>query len=144
MAKTHFKFCHRLRVRWAETDPQGIVFNGHYLTYCDVAITEYWRAIGYPYPSTIERLGVDLFVVKSTLEYRSPARYDDEIDVYVRTGRIGNSSMQMLVKMYRGEEHLVSGEIIYVSANAETRKPQTVPEELRKAIGALEDSPAHP
>jgi len=45
---------------------------------------------------------VDLFVVKSTLEYRSPARYDNEIDVYVRTGRIGNSSMQMLVKMYRG------------------------------------------
>jgi len=89
-------------------------------------------------------LGVDLFVVKSTLEYRSPARYDNEIDVYVRTGRIGNSSMQMLVKMYRGEEPLVSGEIIYVKANDATRNPQSVPEELRKAIGALEGSPAHP
>lgn len=50
----------------------------------------------------------------------------------------------MLVKMYRGEEPLVSGEIIYVKANDATRNPQSVPEELRKAIGALEGSPAHP
>ncbi|WP_276955193.1 acyl-CoA thioesterase [Allomeiothermus silvanus] len=102
------------------------------------------RAIGYPYSSTIERLGVDLFVMKSTLEYHPPARYNSEIRVYVHTGKIGNSSTQMLVKMYRGEEPLVSGEIIYVKANDATRNPQSVPEELRKAIGALEGSPAHP
>ena len=41
-------------MRWAETDLQGIVFNGHYLTYFDVAITEYWRAIGKPYPASFE------------------------------------------------------------------------------------------
>ena len=41
-----FSFFHPLRVRWAEVDPQSIVFNGHYLTYADVAITEYFRALG--------------------------------------------------------------------------------------------------
>lgn len=41
---SHYNFHYPLRVRWAEVDRQGIVFNGHYLTYFDVGITEYWRA----------------------------------------------------------------------------------------------------
>ena len=46
MAYAEFRHRHALRVRWAEVDMQGVVFNGHYLTYCDVCVTEYWRAIG--------------------------------------------------------------------------------------------------
>ena len=61
MEREHFGLRERLRVRWAETDMQGIVFNGHYLTYFDVAITEYWRAIGMPYPAAFAGTGVDLF-----------------------------------------------------------------------------------
>nr|WP_243454845.1 thioesterase family protein [Meiothermus sp. CFH 77666] len=124
-----------MRVRWAEADPQGIVFNGHYLTYFDVGITEYWRALGIPYPSTVERYGVDLFVVKATVEYHAPARYDDELDIGVRVGRIGNSSMQFVLGIFRGEAHLISGEVIYVAADAQTRKPQTVPPALRELLG---------
>lgn len=133
--RSDFSFFQRLRVRWAETDPQGIVFNGHYLTYFDVGITEYWRALGIPYPSTIERFGVDLFVVKATVEYHAPARYDDELDIGVRVGRIGNSSMQFVLGIFRGKEHLISGEVIYVAADAQTRKPQTVPQALRELLG---------
>ncbi|GIW33471.1 thioesterase family protein [Meiothermus sp.] len=135
MNRSDFSFFHRLRVRWAETDPQGIVFNGHYLTYFDVGITEYWRALGIPYPSTIGRFGVDLFVVKATVEYHAPARYDDELDIGVRVGRIGNSSMQFVLGIFRGEEHLISGEVIYVAADAQTRKPQTVPQAMRELLG---------
>ncbi|MBO1435965.1 thioesterase family protein [Meiothermus sp. CFH 77666] len=135
MNRCDFSFFHRLRVRWAEADPQGIVFNGHYLTYFDVGITEYWRALGIPYPSTVERYGVDLFVVKATVEYHAPARYDDELDIGVRVGRIGNSSMQFVLGIFRGEAHLISGEVIYVAADAQTRKPQTVPPALRELLG---------
>ena len=71
-----FRLREQLRVRWAETDLQGIVFNGHYLTYFDVAITEYWRAIGLPYPAAFAGIGVDVFAGKSTVEYLAPARYD--------------------------------------------------------------------
>ncbi|MCX7601960.1 MAG: acyl-CoA thioesterase [Meiothermus sp.] len=134
MNRSDFSFFHRLRVRWAETDPQGIVFNGHYLTYFDVGITEYWRALGIPYPSTVERFGVDLFVVKASVEYHAPAYYDDELDIGVRIGRIGNSSMQFVLGIFRGEAHLISGEVIYVAANAQTRKPQTVPQALRELL----------
>ena len=74
-----FRLREQLRVRWAETDLQGIVFNGHYLTYFDVAITEYWRAIGLPYPAAFAGIGVDVFAVKSTVEYLAPARFDEVI-----------------------------------------------------------------
>src|SRR3954468_23139389 len=76
-----FRFSHGLRVRWAEVDRQGIVFNGHYFTYFDVAITEYWRAIGYPYPDALLAAGSDTFVVKTSIEYHAPAHYDDMLDV---------------------------------------------------------------
>lgn len=135
MQPSDFSFFHRLRVRWAETDPQGIVFNGHYLTYFDVAITEYWRAIGIPYPSTVERFGLDLFVVKATVEYHAPAHYDDELDIGVRVGRIGNSSMQFVLGIFRGQAHLISGEVIYVAAHPQTRQPQAVPQAMRQLLG---------
>jgi len=56
---------HELRVRWAEVDMQKIVFNGHYLTYIDTAVAEYWRAIGLPYPDGyVERFGNDIYLRK--------------------------------------------------------------------------------
>lgn len=67
-----FSFFHTLRVRWAEVDPQSIVFNGHYLTYADVAITEYFRALGIRYTDDLSRDGGDFFAIKTVLEYLAP------------------------------------------------------------------------
>ena len=103
MARSDFTFAHRLRVRWAEVDRQGIVFNGHYLTYFDVGFTEYWRAIGYPYPDALLAHGSDMFMKKAALEYHAPARYDDELDVLVRVARIGRSSVHFLIEIYCGD-----------------------------------------
>jgi acyl-CoA thioester hydrolase len=138
MARSDFTFSHRLRVRWAEVDRQGIVFNGHYLTYFDVGIAEYWRAIGYPYPDALLAHGSDVFVKKAALEYYGPALYDDELDVLVRVARIGRSSMQFLIEIHRGDEHLIDGEIVYVNADPVMRKPAPVPDFLREAIGRFE------
>jgi acyl-CoA thioester hydrolase len=84
MAREDFRFFHPLRVRWAEADMQGIVFNGHYLTYFDVAFTEYWRAIGLPGPLLQAQAGQEMFARKATVEYLSPARFDDVLDIGVR------------------------------------------------------------
>ncbi|MFO1319428.1 MAG: thioesterase family protein [Burkholderiales bacterium] len=138
MARSDFRFHHRLRVRWAEVDRQGIVFNGHYLTYFDVGITEYWRAAGIPYPQGLIEHGSDLYVVKATVEYHRSAEYDDEIDVCMRVARIGRSSMQFRVEIHRGEDHLISGELVYVNADPATRRSAPVPDFLRAAIIALE------
>ncbi len=139
--RSDFAFSHPLRVRWAEVDRQGIVFNGHYLTYFDVGITEYWRAIGYPYPGALLEQGNDTFAVKATIEYKAPAQYDDLLDVMVRVGRIGRTSLQFVLQIDRGETQLVSGELIYVNADADTRKPAPVPVFLREAIARFERVP---
>ena len=138
MPRSDFTFSHSLRVRWAEVDRQGIVFNGHYLLYFDIGITEYWRAIGYPYPDALLAEGSDMFVKKASLEYHGPAHYDDLLDVLVRVARIGRTSLQFLLEIHRGETHLIEGEIIYVNADPSTRKPAPVAGFLREAMVRFE------
>jgi acyl-CoA thioester hydrolase len=133
-----FRLRERLRVRWAETDAQGIVFNGHYLTFFDVAITEYWRAVGLPYPAALEGTGIDLFAVKSTVEYLAPAHYDDLIDVGCRAARVGRSSLAFELAIWRGAQQITRGEVVYVCADPVARKSQPIPERIRQAIAAWE------
>lgn len=57
MKRQDFRCTARLRVRWAEVDIQKIVFNAHYLTYADVGMTEYWRALAMPYEAAMRSLG---------------------------------------------------------------------------------------
>ncbi len=130
-----------MRVRWAEVDPQGVVFNGNYLTYFDVAITEYWRALGHTYPAAFAAAGVDTFAVKASLEFKSPARYDDEIDVCARAARLGRTSLRFALEIHRGDVELVSGELVYVFVNTESRRPVEVPETIRVAIAHHERTP---
>jgi len=135
MARDQFTFCHRLRVRWAEVDKQGIVFNVNYFLYFDVAITEYWRAIDIDYPDgVVKAYGTDLYTVKATAEYHGSAVFDDFLDIYARTARLGRSSMQFLLEIWRGDEHLVSGELIYVNADPASKKSVPMPEALRRKM----------
>jgi acyl-CoA thioester hydrolase len=135
MAREQFTFCHTLRVRWAEVDKQGIVFNGNYFLYFDVAITEYYRAIGIDYPDGIVKaFGTDLYTVKATAEYHGSAEYDDILDIHGRIARLGRSSMQFLLEIWRGKDHLASGELIYVNADPATKKSAPLPDVLRQKI----------
>ncbi|WIT11104.1 YbgC/FadM family acyl-CoA thioesterase [Paucibacter sediminis] len=138
MNRSNFRFFERLRVRWAEIDAQQIVFNGHYLTYFDTAVGGYWRALALPYAETMQSLGGDLFVRKATLEYLGSARYDDQLEIGVRCERVGNSSMLVQCAVFRADELLVHGELIYVFADAQTQTPKPVPETLRQALTGFE------
>jgi len=136
--RADFHFFERLRVRWAEVDLQKIVFNGHYLMYFDTAVAGYWRAMALPYEQTLAYLGGDLFVRKSTVEYEASAAYDDLIDVGVRTARIGNSSLVLGCAVFRGDQLLVTGELVYVYADPATKTSLPVPQQLRDALNAFE------
>ena len=142
MQRSDFTFAHRLRVRWAEVDRQDVVFNGHYFLYFDVAVAEYWRAIGFRYPQDIvEKFGSDIFAVKASAEYHGSATYEDELDIGCRVGRIGRSSMQLVFGIWRGEEHITSGELVYVNTDLKTKRSAPWPDELRAAILAYERVP---
>ena len=138
MNRSEFRFFERLRVRWAEVDMQGIVFNGHYLMYFDTAVAGYWRALAAPYAATMEQLHGDLFVRKATLEYHASARYDELCDVGIRCQRVGNSSILFAAAVFRGDELLVSGELVYVFADPATQTSAPVPQPLRDLFSGFE------
>jgi YbgC/YbaW family acyl-CoA thioester hydrolase len=130
--RSEFRCLDRLRVRWSEVDLQKIVFNGHYLMYFDTAVAAYWRALALPYHDTMAQLEGDIFVRKATLEYEASARYEDLLEVGVRCSRIGNSSMVFAAAVFRGEQVLVHGELVYVFADPATQTSKPVPPLLRE------------
>lgn len=138
MKRQDFRFAHRLRVRWVEVDMQQIVFNGHYLMYFDTAVTEYWRSLAMPYAATMHQLGGDLYVKKASVEYHASAEMDDFLDVCMRCDRIGNSSMTFVGTIFRGDELLITSELVYVYADPVAKKSQTIPPDLRDLLEGYE------
>ena len=85
-------FVHRLRVRYAECDSQGVVFNAHYLAYIDHSVTELWRAAYGGYERMLER-GVDVVVAEARLRFLRPARFDHELDAEMLVTHLGTTSL---------------------------------------------------
>lgn len=131
-----FRFLHPMRVRWAEADMQGVVFNANYLLFFDVASTEYYRRVSGGNRDMLKSVFDRLYVVKSTVEYLQPAHFDDEIMVGVKTERIGRSSMTVKFGIFRDGQPLISGENIYVYAENGGSLP--LPDDFKRRIEALE------
>lgn len=130
MARSDFRFCYTKRVRYAEIDAQAIVFNGRYLDYLDIAITEYWRAVGLPvapHPDTPE-----VNVVRNLIEYAKPLRLDEEIDLHVRVSRIGRSSITVSYEFHGkdADDLRASGEQTAVHVNLATGKSVPLPQSI--------------
>jgi len=140
MAKSDFKFAWPFRVRYSEVDGQKIVFNAHYLTYYDTAITEYFRALPYDYMGQVERTGQDFHTVRTLVEYQQAIAFDEDIEVLVRTSRLGRSSITFLLEIHpQGREDLrATGEVVWVNTDQATHKSAAVPQDLVDKLVALE------
>ena len=138
MKRSDFRLMHRLRVRWAEVDLQKIVFNAHYLMYLDTAMSDYWRALALPYEETMQALQGDLYVKKAGIEFQASARLDDQLDVGLRCARIGTASMQFEGGIFRGDELLITGELVYVFADPASQTSRPVPQALRSVVEGFE------
>ena len=116
MKRKIYNFFYTLRVRYAEVDAQGIVFNSHYLTYFDCAITEYYRKIKYNYISEVKKSKKDFHVIKTTIEYKKPISFDQIIDLGVKVSKIGNTSLTFDISIYSNRKNLLlaEGNIIQV------------------------------
>jgi acyl-CoA thioester hydrolase len=136
-----YRFSYRLRVRYSEIDGQKIVFNAHYLTYLDVAFTEYFRdGLGIDMIETAEQGLFDVVLAKTTLEFKKPARLDDWLNVWCRTSKIGTSSLIIEYAITRegDAELLLTAQTVYVSYQAESHTSQPVPDFIRNRINAYE------
>lgn len=138
LSRNNFRFFHRLRVRWAEVDMQRIVFNPHYLTYIDTAMSGYWNALALPYTLTMQSLGAELFLKKVTIDFQASAQLDDGIEVGLHCSKIGTSSMTFEGAIFRGSDCLLLAQLVYVYADAKTQKSQPVPHSLRTVVHAFE------
>jgi acyl-CoA thioester hydrolase len=135
MKKKNSSLKFRFRSELFELDSYGIVHNSVYLKYFEIARTEYLRqALG------IEpgRFFNDFYFViaRNVCNYISPARFDEVLDVYTRTSKIGNSSFEMeyLIEEKTTGRTVATGETVIVLLNRETFKPQPLPENVRDLI----------
>jgi len=137
--KSDFRFHHNIRVRFADTDLQAIVFNSNYLTYYDVAWTEYFREAGFEWKDLLA-LGVDTVLARTRMEFKSPARFDDVLEVCSRVSKIGTTSLTFDFEIYvEGEERLIgSATSFYVCVDPKTLKSTPVPDVLRSRIEKFE------
>ena len=126
-------FVHRLRVRFHECDPQGVVFNAHYFAYFDVALTEMWRAAFGSYQSVVDA-GTDVVVVEASATYRAPARFDEEIDVELAIARLGTTSMTTDTAVRRDGQLLVEGRLVHVFVDPATMAKQEIPDRVRAGL----------
>ena len=135
------EFRHRLRVRFDECDPQGVVFYANYLVYFDVGMTELWRAAFGSYAQMVES-GVDAMVAEATVRYRDSARFDDEIDLVATVVRIGTTSSvtAMTVERVADGATLVEGELRHVFVDVSSHEKTQIPPHVREGLARFAGS----
>jgi acyl-CoA thioester hydrolase len=126
-------FVHPLRVRYAECDPQQIVFNANYFAYFDVGMTELWRAAIGHYGLMMER-GVDMVVAEASARFLGAARFDDELELEVAITRLGSTACSTRHRVLRDGEALVEGALRHVFVDPQTLEKMPIPDWLRESL----------
>jgi acyl-CoA thioester hydrolase len=132
---------HPLRVRYAECDPQGVVFNAHYLAWFDMNMTELWRAAFGSYQAAIDR-GVDIVVVTAQLTYRASARFDETLELEVAVAALGTTSITTEHAVRRDGEALVTGTLRHVMVDPRALTKLPIPGWVRQGLAPWTEAKA--
>ena len=120
-----------VRVYYEDTDAGGVVYYANYLKYLERARTEWLRAAGFGQTDLASERGL-LFAVRSlSIEYRSPARLDDLLDVVARVGRVGGASIEFEQSIARESAELCRAQVRVACIDAETFRPRVLPADLK-------------
>ena len=128
------RFSYFLRVRYAECDAQKVVFNARYAGYVELATAELFRALGYE--KELQTAELDYQLVKQTMQWRSPARYDQVLEISVATKHLGTTSftLQTEFRIAGAEPVIATCETVYVHVDTHTLTKAPLPERLREAL----------
>ena len=123
------------KIRFSDSDSQGIVFNANYLVYWDDALTDYMETIGLPWQSLNDR-GDDMVLARTEIDYRQSAVIGDTARTTVRAIRIGTSSIVFAYETTNAAtgETLVAGTQVQVVLDHATFEPKPVPDYFRDLI----------
>ena len=129
-------YIHRINVRYGEVDMQRVVFNAHYLAYCDDAVENWLRHLGI----VVTAVGWDFMLKKAVIEWDGVATVHDDLDISVEIARWGNTSFDVLFTGRVGDAPIFRCTITYVGVRAGTRETMPPPEHIRILLG--EPAPA--
>jgi len=133
-----FSFSTRVRVRFADTDAQGIAHNAAYPVWFEVARVEYLRAFAGGYQALRDH-GIEALVLESFCRYRSPARFDDELDVHTRCLGLQGARFRYEYEIVRADGvPIADGWTAHACVDATTFRPTRVPDWLVGAIRSAE------
>ena len=135
---------YRRKVRYSDTDAQGIVFNGNYFTYMDDAFTDYLEAMGLGSGGLVDR-GFDIVLAHAEIDFHASARLGDTVVTVPRVSAIGRTSVTFAVEISQEAtgQVLVEATQIQVMVDADSFRPAPVPgffvEAVERLQGALDD-----
>ena len=129
------EFTWRARVYWEDTDGGGVVFYANYLKYMERARTEWLRSRGHAQSELAEKHGLVFAVVEVKLNYRKPARLDDQLDISCVPVPEGRASIRFQQTVRRGDTVLVSGEVRVACVDAKTFRPRGLPDFIKTFQG---------
>ncbi|MCS6936785.1 MAG: acyl-CoA thioesterase [Candidatus Bipolaricaulota bacterium] len=129
-------FCTQLRTRFAETDLQGVVHHRHYLTYCEVARVEYFKALGFDFHQARQSGDFDLVVAEVRCRYLAPARFDELLAIYTWVSQVRHTSFTLDYQIYRDDDKLLlaTAQTTLVAINPQTKKARALPEKMRHVL----------
>lgn len=123
-----FRVQEAVRVRFNEIDGQNIVFNGNYLIYADIGMTEYFRALGDIQPGPyFHQYGTDIREQHVEMDYHGYARLDDQIIISARVAAFGRTHFTLHCVIFREEERLTDIVIRYVHLDRDSGQPTILP-----------------
>jgi len=135
-----FSFTTRVRVRFADTDAQGVAHNASYLVWFEVARVEYLRAYAGGYQA-LRDLGIEALVLESYCRYRVPARFDEVLDVHARCLDLRGARFRYEYAIVRDDGELMAdGWTAHACVDAATLRPTRVPDWFASAIRSAESS----
>lgn len=123
-----------IQVRFADTDAQGHVFFGNYLTYFDEAVSGLLRAVGQSY-QTLRAQNLDFVYAHAECDYATPAVFEDVLHIYARVAHIGTTSVTFECHALRAADNvsIARGKLVCVMRDATTNQKTAVPESFRRA-----------
>ncbi len=138
---TKFKHKYQIRVRNFEVDSQGIVHNAIYLEYCETGRVEYVRQLGFRLlPGGVFESGFRVMVKRNEINYHSPAKLDDLIDVFTRISYIKNSSFcfeHVILNSETGQV-ICDQKSVQVNLNPDSARPERLGDKYREIIEKFE------
>ncbi|WP_320670501.1 acyl-CoA thioesterase [Patulibacter defluvii] len=129
-----------LRVRYHECDPQGVVFNAHYMAWADMGSMELWREGFGGYEQLVEA-GWEAVVVAAELRFLRPARFDEQLAATTLVQAVGRTSFALDTTFARDGERLAAVRVRYVFVGADLATPTPPPDDVRAGLLARMAAP---